>query len=119
MTSIPVPSSSSSDSVLESIDKFVFQLFAGFLLALSKGWAISVLWGWFIAGPFGAPRIGIALGIGIAFVYSAISINMPKTIKDTADDKTPWTKSVATSFAASVIAYPMAVGVGWIVHLFL
>ena len=39
------------------------------LLALLNGWALSILWGWFIV-PLGAPPIGVFHGAGLGILVS-------------------------------------------------
>ncbi|MDH2313095.1 hypothetical protein [Methylobacterium brachiatum] len=53
------------------------QLIAGFsVLAVSilwRGYVLSVLWSWFVAGQFGAPAISVAQAIGLALVFGVFA----------------------------------------------
>ncbi len=110
----------SSDSALESIGK----LFVGGLLLVlnlvSRGWAISTLWNWFVAPPFNAPRLTILSAIGLAMAVTLFTFDWRKAIKEAAEDKDKeWGKASQTSFIIAVIGYPFAVFAGWMVHSFL
>lgn len=48
------------------------------LLIVEQGWAISILWGWFVV-PLGLPEIGIAAAIGVSITASALSSRYRKT----------------------------------------
>jgi hypothetical protein len=59
------------------------QGFKGFLAFLSivlttplmvwRGYAISVLWSWFVAGYFGLPQLGIARAVGISLLVGFLT----------------------------------------------
>jgi hypothetical protein len=44
---------------------------------LTHGYALSVLWGWFVV-PFGAPAIGVAHAIGLRLAFGALGA-LPKS----------------------------------------
>jgi hypothetical protein len=70
------------------------------------GWAISILWGWFVAPVFGLPAITISQAAGLSLVLSAMraKLSAPK-------DET----SFALKALTVLIGPPMAVGIGWVV----
>jgi hypothetical protein len=70
------------------------------------GWAVSILWGWFVAPVFGLPAITISQAAGLSLVLSAMraKLSAPK-------DET----GLALKVLTVVIGPPMAVGVGWVV----
>lgn len=71
------------------------------LLVVEQGWAISVLWGWFLV-PLGAPAIGIAAAVGIAVLATAFRGRGKKPEDDS------W-------FLLRTAMHPLfCVGIGWI-----
>jgi len=76
---------------------------------LLRGWALSVLWGWFVVPIFGVPALGIAQAIAVAMVVSMLTHQyVPSKEKDTWG---PW---------AQIFLAPLfAVGIGWIVKQYI
>jgi hypothetical protein len=75
-----------------------------FILAiLVRGFCLSVLWGWLIVPVFGLPALGIAPAIGLT-VFLNYLLNHKKEESSLGD----------------VLLGPMlALGVGWVIHLFI
>ena len=71
-------------------------------------WALSVLWKWFIL-PLGAPQLSIGSAIGLSIVVGFLTAK-PQDSKKEVD----WTTVVPSALLSPLIA----VGIGWIVHLF-
>lgn len=80
-----------------------------------NGWALSVLWGWFMVPTFGAPALGIVQAIGIAIVLNFILEKQSNN--NTEKEKT---SDLLISLAAQAVGRPLfAVGFGWIVLQFM
>ena len=83
--------------------------------ALLNGWAISVLWGWFVNPLFGLPLLTIPYAIGLGLV---VSMFLPQNTTSETKDKS-WGE-VLTSMIVKVVTTPLAaVAMGWIVHSFI
>lgn len=84
-----------------------FVLFVG-LAAAWEGFALSVLWGWFIV-PLGAPKITVPLAIGLALVVGMLAHQHAK------DDDREWSDLLAHA----IVKPPLFLLMGWIVRGFL
>lgn len=84
------------------------------LLLLNQGWAVSTLWGWFVA-PLGAPAIGIPAAIGIVLTVSIARYKGPKGEKRAQGS----IGDAAGNIVSTFIIPPLVVCVGWIVKQFL
>lgn len=96
-----------------------FVVGTGLLVALGavlNGWALSILWGWFIAPLFGLPTLSVPAAIGLALVVTFLT----KHYEDVAKDET---KKPAEKFAMAcgvlVMKPAFAVAIGWVVTKFL
>ena len=79
-----------------------------------NGWALSVLWGWFIVPTFGASKLEIAPAIGLAMVVSFL------TAKFQMQDEGGDAKRRLVTHSVFVIIHPLlALAIGWIVQLFM
>jgi hypothetical protein len=90
----------------------VLVLFLSFaiLTYILNGWALSLLWYWFVV-PFGIPEIGISWAIGLGILFSLLTNhNEPKKNDETDNGK-------LSAFA--VVRPLLAVAVGYIVHSFM
>lgn len=76
---------------------------------LAAGWAFSTLWGWFVV-PLGVMEIGIPTAAGIDLLIGF------STYKSTyaENDREWWHNATIT-----LIAAPITVALGWIIHLFM
>lgn len=78
---------------------------------LASGWAICVLWGWFVSPLFGLPAITILQAYGLSLVLAALR---------------GWRKSepfesnyeAAVAVTASLLSPAMLVGLGWLIRQF-
>ena len=77
------------------------------LMAVLRGWVLSILWGWFMVPVFGLPVLNIPFAIGLALVVRLLTSS--SSSKD--DDKYAWTKPFLSPFAALLV--------GWIVLQFI
>lgn len=74
-----------------------------------RGWALSILWGWFAVPILGAPPLGIAQSIGIALVVGMLAHQyVPSKEKD-----------VAGPLVAMSLGPFIALFIGWIVKGFM
>lgn len=87
-----------------------------FVGAILNGWALSVLWGWFVAPVFGIPELSIlqAIGFGLIVSYMTREPDSSKS-KDKDDDSHP----VITMMIVTALRPIFAVFIGWIVTLFM
>jgi putative Mn2+ efflux pump MntP len=76
-----------------------------------RGWAIKVLWGWFVVPVFGLPALTVMSAIGVSMVIVALNPNYskPNTKDDTALERAAFTLFMAILFPL------MSVGIG-IIH---
>lgn len=91
----------------------------GLLMVVSSifgGYALSVLWGWFVVPTFGAPTLGIVPAIGIAIVVGYLTHQMNECKKEEDDDL----GAKITKLVVITLGKPaFALFFGWIVHLFM
>ncbi len=86
------------------------------LSTLFRGYALSVLWGWFMVPTLGLPHLSVVQAIGIAMVVSFL------THKDTSDlqKKEEGTGAAIARGVVLVVLYPLiALGFGWVVHQYM
>ena len=78
-----------------------------------QGWALSILWKWFVVPPFAFPALSIVQAIGFSLVVRFITIGYqnPKSGKEISD--------ILGEYITSNIIYPLIVlGFGWIIFQF-
>jgi hypothetical protein len=78
------------------------------LLVILRGFALSVLWGWFLT-PLGLPEIGLAHAIGIALVVAMLTSRQSDS-----EDKEKAFERLFQGFLVPLIALLF----GWIIHAF-
>lgn len=84
-----------------------------FGLSVANGWALSILWGWFIVPIFGLPELSIPAAIGIAMIVNYMTYQEPGHADDrTSDDK-------VKAFIVLCLRPLFAVFIGFIVKLFM
>ena len=82
-----------------------------------NGWALSVLWGWFIAPTFGLSKLSVPMAMGLAVV---VRMFMPTDFLAAAERKqVSMSGAVGMVIGGAIIAPLGAVGFGWIVKQFL
>jgi uncharacterized membrane protein SpoIIM required for sporulation len=86
----------------------------GFVIGpIVNGWALSVLWSWFVAPLFELPILSIFSAIGLALVASMVtSRNAGREYKKPGD-------ALAAVVAQSLITPLITVGLGWVVTQFM
>ena len=91
--------------------------FIGMMIVSSifNGYALSVLWGWFVVPTFGLPELTIAPAIGLAMVVSYL------THQHRTDEKSEknFGEQMATTFSWAISKPLFALLFGWVVHLFM
>lgn len=87
-------------------------LCVGIPAAIYRGWALSLLWGWFFV-PLGLPPIGIVVAIGISLTVNFLSQGyIPPNVLD-GDDYG------IKALVYSIMLTTWSIVVGWIVAAFL
>lgn len=90
----------------------------GILMVFSSifnGYALSVLWGWFVVPTFGAPALGVVPAIGVAMVVSYLTYQM----HDCKKEETSFGETIAKGTAVAILKPSFALFFGWIVHMFM
>ena len=85
-----------------------------FLGAIWRGYAFSILWGWFIVPIFGLPVLSIPLAIGLSMVVSFLTYQFIHTV----DDRSVKDKAIE-GISLGILHPAFALFFGWIVTLFL
>ncbi len=81
-------------------------------IAVTHGFVLSVLWGWFLV-PLGIPTLGIVQAMGFALVARYLTFHHTNCTKD--EEENP-----ASKLFARIFIHPLAILlVGWFIHLFL
>lgn len=98
----------------------IFGGIVGFVLlmtvsAIFNGYALSVLWGWFVVPTFGAPQLSIVAAIGIAMVVSYLTHQVNSCQKE----KKKFSEELAGGVTLALLRPSFALLFGWIVHLFM
>ena len=91
----------------------------GIVLVLGSvlnGYALSVLWGWFVVPTFGGPTLGVVPAIGIAMVVSYLTHQIPDNNKKEEGDPI---EKIIRGIAITILQPLFALLFGWIVHLFM
>lgn len=85
------------------------------LSAILNGYALSILWGWFIVPLFNLPTLNISYAIGLALTVSYLT-------KDFSADSNPsetFNQKLARGCVVAVLKPTLALLGGWIVTLFI
>lgn len=92
--------------------------------AIFHGYALSVLWGWFVVPTFGAPDLAVVPAIGIGLMVGFLSRQLPrrKTQEEKEEEEQEenkvW-KDFAYNMAMTILWPSTILLAGWIVHLFM
>jgi hypothetical protein len=106
-----VPEETKKDEAAAGVAAFVIgglALAAGVLLG---GWAVTMLWFWFLT-PFGLPEISLAHGFGLALTARFLVQSQGRK-----SEKAGLEKAVESLVFALVVP-PAVVGIGWLAKLF-
>lgn len=77
--------------------------------ALLHGWALSVMWGWFIVPTFRAPGLGVVPAIGLCLVAGMLFRHGDSGEK----------RSMLNIILTNALGTLFILGAGWVVHLFM
>lgn len=95
-------------SCIGTIALVVLALVVGTIM---NGWALSMLWGWFIMPIFAAPSLSVVQAIGVAMVVSFLTSGLQSETYKSKD----FTDLIG-QFAGKAIIYPIVVvAIGWLV----
>jgi len=84
--------------------------------ALFNGYALSVLWGWFIVPTFNSPQLSIPAAIGVSMIVGYLA----KTIKvDDEDKQKPFGETLFKGAVLSVLKPTIALMFGWVVSVWM
>lgn len=85
------------------------------LSSLLRGYALSILWGWFVVPVFGLPRLSVLQAIGIAMVVGFLT-HQTDEYKD--NDKSTKERMIEAVILA-ILTPLFALFFGYIVHSFM
>lgn len=80
-----------------------------------RGWALSIMWGWFVSPYFDISGISVPQAIGLVFMYYLVSPDQRR--KGSSEEAGG--ESSTTTYIASVLAPLVSLLLGWIVTLFM
>ena len=83
--------------------------------AIMNGWALSILWSWFVVPVFNVAKLSIPQAIGIGMVVSMLLNKYSSESKKSED----LLESLFTAGFTSIFGPLMVLFIGWIVTLFL
>lgn len=83
---------------------------------VTSGYALTILWGWFVVPTFGAPALSIPVAFGLSLIVSFMTHQESKSAKS--DDDGFW-RTLFKSFFIAIIRPGYALLLGWAVHLFM
>ena len=82
-----------------------------------NGWALSVMWGWFIVPTLGAPALSVPAAIGLGIIASFLTT---RGLNNSARANKGQELVVLISELFYAIFYPLcSLAIGYIVHLFM
>ena len=86
---------------------------------LMRGWALSILWAWFVAPFFGLPDVSIAQAIGLSAIgqYLIGTNDIPK--RSESDEDKSVTYLMIKGMAQTVVVPLGVVAFGWVVFQFI
>ncbi len=103
-----------SETGLASLGLIVFIFFAIIGSFIANGWALSVMWGWFVVPLFGLPALSIPAAIGLSMVVGMLTHQTMPTEKDKSAGL------LITGIIAHAILTPLLiVAVGYIIKSFM
>jgi len=79
------------------------------------GWALSVLWGWFIAPIFAIPPLDIVPAIGLRLVVGS----MTGRALSPQDNTRPFWERLLIQLMVGLMLPVASVGIGWVVQSFM
>jgi hypothetical protein len=95
---------------LACVGLIVLTLGAIIVGTIINGWAISVLWGWFIVPVFSVPSLTVPYAAGLSLVASMLSSSSTINSSETKG----WTEVISSLVGRIIIAPILTVLVGWV-----
>lgn len=89
-------------------------LFSMILSSILMGYALSVLWGWFMVPTFGLPHLAIAPAIGLSLVVHCLTVSTTYH-----EDERSYAEKLLYSMVISVLMPLIVLSMGYVVHLFM
>jgi len=77
------------------------------------GWALRIMWGWFVVPTFHVPTLPLPIAIGITLIISLLAMR-PSAISATDPDG-----QAVQAFTWAIMKPLFTLGIAWIVTLFL
>jgi peptidoglycan biosynthesis protein MviN/MurJ (putative lipid II flippase) len=84
--------------------------------SIANGFALSVLWGWFVVPIFGLPALTIAQAIGFSMVVSFLTYQYDDSKKK--EDDRSLTERIIYLLLMAILRLVIVLAVGAVVHLF-
>lgn len=81
--------------------------------AIWNGWALSVLWGWFVVPVFALPPLSVAPAIGISMVVGYLT-HQPTVAQEHKGDE-----GLVYAIIVTAVRPMIALSFGWVVHQFM
>lgn len=97
------------ESLLVGMGKAIAWIAFAFMAAIWRGYALTVLWGWFVVNTFGAQPLGIPLAIGLSMLVSFLT-HPPQKPNDS---------DSAFIISLAIFGPALVLFMGWIVQKFL
>ena len=95
----------------------VFILLTTPFMYIVNGWALRILWGWFVVPTFDVPHLSIPVAIGIAVIAGFLTHGVHhQTSQDNQEDKL---KRMVENACYQFLNPLFCLGVGWIVMQFM
>lgn len=80
-----------------------------------NGWALSIMWGWFIVPVFNLPQLSIVQAVGVGIIISYTT----KVVDYKGDDKKDQHEELARTLFSAIVKPFVFLSIGWIVTLFI
>lgn len=88
------------------------------IASVCSGWAISVLWAWFVTPKFGLPFLSIAEAVGLSLVVGALTAKSHAITQKGQTGETDWLRTCMKAAVLAVTPPLISVGFGWIILQF-
>ena len=86
------------------------------LAAILNGYALSVLWSWFMVPTFHLPPLGIVPAMGMAMVVSFLTYHYDE---DKAKEQASQSERIGKVCMSIILRPVMALILGWVIHQFM
>lgn len=83
-------------------------------LSMLRGWAMMMLWGWFIVPTFHLAPLTLVPAMGISLFVSLITLSSPES-----EDKRSPTERTGMIIGVNLFVPLILVGAGWLYHLWM